>query len=258
MEILTFDLVGKMAHFRKYYANNTAMSFTIPPRTALMGILASIMGLPRDSYYKDFSSDNLKFGIRILQPVKKSFHRLNMLMIKGEKDFQGRQGHTQTPFEVVTGLNIRTDEVRYRIYLTNSGAINPGIFQDCAAKLLSLNAVYAVTFGVANFTAQVINVRLIHSNDWAKLEFEKPGSVRVHSAIPSERVTGINPVLGKLNLEEELLPANFIENYKRELTSPMWRVLFSTDGKPMEIQAEGSFYELKYGAEQSEIITFLD
>ena len=49
MQVLTFDLVGKMAHFRKYYANNTAMSFSVPPRTTLMGVLAAILGLPRDS-----------------------------------------------------------------------------------------------------------------------------------------------------------------------------------------------------------------
>jgi len=35
MEILSFDIVGKFAHFKKYYANNTALSFSIPPRTTI-------------------------------------------------------------------------------------------------------------------------------------------------------------------------------------------------------------------------------
>jgi CRISPR-associated protein Cas5h len=81
MEILTFTIKGKLAHFRKYYANNTAFSFTIPPRTTLMGIVAAAMGLPKDSYYEDFSSEKIKFGIRVLSPLKKSFHRLNFLSI---------------------------------------------------------------------------------------------------------------------------------------------------------------------------------
>jgi CRISPR-associated protein Cas5h len=58
MEIISFDVGGKMAHFRKYYANNTALSYTVPPRTTLMGLLAAILGRGRDTYYKEMASDN--------------------------------------------------------------------------------------------------------------------------------------------------------------------------------------------------------
>ena len=87
MEVLSFDIEGKFAHFRKYYANNTAFTFSLPPRTTIMGIIAGAMGLEKDSYYEDFGSDNLKIGINILSLIKKSFHRLNFLMIKGDSDF---------------------------------------------------------------------------------------------------------------------------------------------------------------------------
>ena len=75
-----------MAHFRKYYANNTAFSFSIPPRTAIMGIVAAAMGWPKDSYYEDLASENIQLGIRVLKPLKKSFHRLNFLSIKSTGD----------------------------------------------------------------------------------------------------------------------------------------------------------------------------
>jgi CRISPR-associated protein Cas5h len=86
MEILQFDISGKFAHFRKYYANNTALSYSIPPRTTIMGVLAAILGKPRDSYYEEFSSKNIRIGISLKVPVKKNFHRLNFLSIKSLGD----------------------------------------------------------------------------------------------------------------------------------------------------------------------------
>jgi CRISPR-associated protein Cas5h len=90
MEVLSIDIGGKFAHFRKYYGNNTALSHTIPPRTTIMGMLAAIMGRERDSYYEDFASDKIRIGVQILTPLKKTFHRLNLLKIgSSEDDFRG-------------------------------------------------------------------------------------------------------------------------------------------------------------------------
>ncbi|MDZ7691710.1 MAG: CRISPR-associated protein Cas5 [Balneolaceae bacterium] len=105
---------GKFAHFRKYYANNTAFSFSIPPRTTLMGLTAAIMGWEKDSYYERLSSEHIHFGVRVLTPLKKSFQRLNFLSIKStgdisksfDSDFRGKSGRIQTPFEVVSVLKI--------------------------------------------------------------------------------------------------------------------------------------------------------
>jgi len=119
MEILSFKISGKMAHFRKYYANNTAFSFCIPPRTTLMGIVAAAMGWSKDSYYEDLASENIQFGIRVLRPLKKSFHRLNFLSIKStgdiaknwSSDFRGEGGRIQTPFQVVTAWDLAKGDV---------------------------------------------------------------------------------------------------------------------------------------------------
>ncbi|MFW6351989.1 MAG: CRISPR-associated protein Cas5 [Bacteroidota bacterium] len=125
MEILCFKISGKLAHFRKYYANNTAFSFSIPPRTTLMGIVAAVMGWDRDSYYEALSSENIHFGVRVLTPLKKSFHRLNLLSIKKpgdmlkkwSSDFRGEGGRIQTPFEIVSGPDLVKNEVEYQVFL---------------------------------------------------------------------------------------------------------------------------------------------
>ena len=52
MKIIVFDIKGKFAHFRKFYTNSSSLTYGIPPRTAICGILAAILGLERDSIMK--------------------------------------------------------------------------------------------------------------------------------------------------------------------------------------------------------------
>jgi len=50
-----FDVTADFAHFRKVGNNSAKPSYRVPPRTTIAGLLAGIMGMPRDSYYDLFS-----------------------------------------------------------------------------------------------------------------------------------------------------------------------------------------------------------
>ena len=50
-----FDVTADFAHFRKVGNNSAKPSYRVPPRTTVAGLLAGIMGMPRDSYYDLFS-----------------------------------------------------------------------------------------------------------------------------------------------------------------------------------------------------------
>lgn len=257
MEILRFDIAGKFAHFRKYYANNTALSYSLPPRTSVTGLLAALVGLPKDSYYREFSSEYLRVGIRIVSPIKKTFHRLNHLKVENAIDFQGGKGHTQTPFEVITGLDLRTDLVRYRIYLSvvqhSSGVASWNRIKE---RLAAIDPVYTLSLGVANFSAQISNFIAFPPDKWKKIG-APAGFIPIHSAVLSERVLGIDTTGNtKLLMEEELLPADFIDDYNREL-SKMNRLFFAIDGQPMPLKITGDYYELQSGVD-TENIVFMD
>ena len=252
MEMLSFDLSGKFAHFRKYYANNTALTFAIPPGTTLMGRAAALLGLPRDSYYETLGPDHLRFGVRILSPVKKSFHRLNLLMIKGGSDFRGQKGRVQTPFEMVTGWDIKRDEVAYRIYIS---PVNDEVtvFEDLKRRLANNERGYNLSLGPAFCLASLSNVRLGLK---AEPRTESQDFVSIHSAVPVRQVQELDMSSEKMLIEEELLPGAFLENYERELSS-MHQVLFSTDGQPMRVKIEGEYLAVTHDG-QTELITFLE
>ncbi len=258
MEILTFDIVGKFAHFRKYYANNTAMSFSLPPRTTVIGIIAAALGLPKDSYYEDFKSDKIRIGIQILSQIKKSFHRLNFLKIKNNSDFRGKEQHIQTPFEVISGVNIKNDNVKYRIYVSYNEA-GKALFEKIKKIFSDKNFVYSPTLGTANFLARIDNIKIFSDINVSELKITDE-FITINSACLSECADEIKfekDDAYRFNMiEEELLPADFKANNDRELVK-MNRVLFSSGNIPLNVKFSGTLYTIKE-KNTTQTIQFLD
>ncbi len=265
MEIISFDVCGKLAHFRKYYANNTAFTYSMPPRTTIMGMLAAIMGYERDQYYEQLASRHLRVGSRVLRPVKKTFHRLNFLSIKslgnaleGTGDFTGAGGHIQTPFEVVSGLHPGRDWVAYRIFIA-PGSEDNGEFLQIKDALLQRQQRFNLALGTANFNAWVENARL-HSG---VEEQQSVDLLHIHSAVPSEKIARLDFEKGDSDddgsnyLEEELMPADFVGNGNRELSN-LFRVLFSTDGKPFLAELNAPYFAVPDGEGNLQNILFLE
>lgn len=53
-----FTITGDYAHFKKVGNNSTKPTYHIPPRTALAGLMAGILGYDRDTYYDLFQPEN--------------------------------------------------------------------------------------------------------------------------------------------------------------------------------------------------------
>jgi CRISPR-associated protein Cas5h len=255
MEIISIDVSGKFAHFRKFYANNTALSYFIPPRTTIMGMLAALLGKEKDSYYQSMASDKIRIGVRVLCPLKKSFHRLNLLKIKGPSDFRGRSGRVQTPFEIVSGLSMGKDDVKYRFYISSFEG-GKAIFEELKEVLIQRNFKYNLSFGTANFSASINQVRIYKEDEFEVSQEESDYSI-IHSAICTEKVEKIGFEKNqKLLVEEELIPADFIDNNNREL-SEMHRVIYSITDLPIPVILNGGYYKLLQ-EEGSENITFIE
>lgn len=255
MQILSFDIKGKFAHFRKFHGNNTALSYSIPPRTSIIGMLAALLGEGKDSYYEEFNSDHLKIGIRVLSDLKKSFHRLNFLKIIGKEDFSGRQGHIQTPFELVTGQNLRKHSVIYRIYL--SPGEDDVVFERLKNQLQQKKYHYNITLGIANFSGFVSNFNLFEKVEEKQVKNEW---IDIHSVCNSEEVLDIdfpdNPELKFNQVEEELTPADFVGNYNREVYR-MNRLLFSICNFPIRVKLNGTYYRVVRENGEKENIQFM-
>jgi CRISPR-associated protein Cas5h len=210
-----------------------------------MGIVGAILGKPRDSYYEDFSSDKLRFGIQVKTNIKKVFHRVNYLMIKDHHDLRGRRQHVQTPVELISGNDVSKDSVRYRIYVSYHGSEN-SVFQELKKALVSSEVSYSITLGTANHTASLENVYLFDENNINEIDVNHE-FISLHSACNSVNVEELNfnkedPT--RVNfIEEELMPADFKANYDREVVK-MNRVIYTIGDMPLQVKLSGLIYQL--------------
>ena len=62
---LSFTVRAGWAHFRRIEANRTKMTYRLPPRTTIAGMLAAAVGYDRDSYYDLYGKDVSAIAVSI-------------------------------------------------------------------------------------------------------------------------------------------------------------------------------------------------
>lgn len=59
MELIKFQLKGRFAHFLRAEASASALSYPVPPRTVILGILGAVLGLPKDKPQVELTETNV-------------------------------------------------------------------------------------------------------------------------------------------------------------------------------------------------------
>jgi len=152
LEILIFDLSGKMAHFRKYYTNSSSLTYYFPPRTVIIGLIAGLIGKERDSYYEIFSKDKAYVGISVKSNIKKIIQTVNYIWAEKLSDLNLSKGqHTQIPLEIITPQNF-DDSIKYRIYFYHK---ENEIYERIIDAVKNKKIVYPPYLGIAEFAANI-------------------------------------------------------------------------------------------------------
>lgn len=114
-EFVIFDVASDLAHFRRQYAITTALTYVMPPRTALCGLVGAVLGLPKNESLEFFRDDHAVFGLQILRPVRTAHVSINLLDTKGSRDFRPKSvnPHTTMRYEIIR-------EPRYRVMFSHS------------------------------------------------------------------------------------------------------------------------------------------
>ena len=149
--ILIFDLVGKFAHFRKFYTNSSSLSYLFPPRTTIEGIIAGILGIDRDCYYDILSPEKCRITISPKTPVRSLFQTLNYLYVKSASALNGKDGRTQIPLEIIVP-KFFNENLRYRIYVSGEA----DLLSNLGHKLTKDQAFYPTSLGSAQFLCKAI------------------------------------------------------------------------------------------------------
>ncbi len=155
-ELLIFDIKGEYGHFRKYNTTTSPLTYSIPTRTAIAGILGAILGMEReirDGVYPEgaepvqefFSKERSDIAVQIMRPVKKENIGFNLINTKTTFYDLTRAGRTQIEFELVK-------DVHYRIYLSMADEQK---FEELTERIQNKQHHFTPYLGLAQFTAQI-------------------------------------------------------------------------------------------------------
>ena len=144
--IFVFNLTGKFAHWRKIYTNSSSLTYYFPPRTSIIGIIASVLEKERDSYYEEFSKKNLDVTISIEN--KELYTILTSVNYKMIKNLNDTYSVTQIPLEILVS---RDGKISYYLYLRPKNEEIFSILNKLKDKINSKKLGFGVYLGQRQF-----------------------------------------------------------------------------------------------------------
>ncbi len=247
--VLELELTGTYAHFRKFYTNASSLTYSIPPRTGICGLVASILEMPRDSYYDLLSSENL--GISVALPGdsanRKQFYTMNYMDDKRPIFDIGM--HKQCRLELLMPAPGKT--LLWKVYL----GFNQDRSQEFKAleeRIIAQNLGYNIYLGQRQFKAGISLIRKYNASEFKQVD----SSEYVDSVIDKDRVIDISTESCHLSMErmplEQELQQKGKSTYRKSIRFA--DVLIETTGKRLT----GKFQDLiELSVESQTRIAFL-
>lgn len=174
-KILSFELSGKFAHFRKYYTNTSALSYLIPSKTVLMGMISSILKIPRNEYYNLFASENeesISISVKISEgcEILKKIHSLNNISKKywdlANFNIKGVPIHSPTKTEILVSKDY--SNIKYKVFI--GYRTNNKLIMDLIAKISKRDFGFGIYLGQRQFIGNIDKLNLYQNNQIQFLE----------------------------------------------------------------------------------------
>lgn len=153
-EVIGVDICGEYGHFRKPYATSSPVTHTIPPRTALTGLLGAIMGYPRtgDGNYHDMLAPS-KAKISVVPRAELTTQRINKNMLRVKDDTEALVDGGKPPQEI-TRTQVPFEFLRnphYTLYIAHT---DNDVFTDIQTQLANHKSVYTPSLGLSELLAE--------------------------------------------------------------------------------------------------------
>lgn len=232
MDVLIVDLIGKFACFRKFYTNSSSLTYSVPPRTVIEGIIAAALGYDRDSYYDKFEKMDLNIAVRKASKTKKIMQTLNYMKATNNGEILNPKEHTQIPTEII----VPDDKIIYRIYISCSDL---SILDKIEYMSKNKKSCFPLYFGMAPFSCIM--------NFISRVKCDKANSTKeipVTTLIRQEYIDDINiKESGRIVLTKEKMPYKFTGN--RDISKAI-SYIYDENCSPLVVKLKCDFINLSY------------
>ncbi|MDF1864569.1 MAG: type I-B CRISPR-associated protein Cas5b [Saprospiraceae bacterium] len=241
-KILVFDIWGRYAHFKKIFATTSALSYAIPSKTVVYGMVGAIVGLDKfdNNYLKSFQTGECQIGLQIINPIV--MQRINTNLHPHDKGLiKVNQNRKPTTVEYVY-------QPKYRIYFTHQ---NQELQSSLKEHLENHTAVYTPSLGLANLLA---DFEFIGEFEGKKSADNSENSVNLNSLVPREGFKNFDLDFSVHNEIIEYSQFSVEMNTEREVTKRD-DVFFDRNGKPIRAFVK-EFYSIQINENQQNVILF--
>lgn len=224
-DTLVYKVHGEWGHFRKVFTTTSPLTYGIPPRTAVTGLTAAILGIGRETFPEVFTPEKCAYSISLDSPVKKSQMPINLVKTKDEtenllhpfKNPPERIERIQVPFEMLKNP-------RYKVYLKH---VNEDILDRLEKMLENGKTVYTPYLGITECIAEIEYVGRYNS--------EKIESTEDEVSINSVMEKGAGSVLVEAGKKYEVERQPFHLDSSRKPLSHK-DILFESNGDPIRVK----------------------
>ncbi|SEJ66322.1 CRISPR-associated protein Cas5h [Cyclobacterium xiamenense] len=220
---IVFDIWGKFAHFKKIYVTTSALSYSIPFKTSIYGIVSAILGLENsdNAYLRYFQEGECQIGIQVINPIRLQRININLSPSPGPI----KDNRKPTLMEFVT-------DPHYRIYFQHRDESIMANLKNSLQKKLS---VFTPVLGLANCLA---NFSYIGEEKIKRADGEEV----IHTVIPKFELISFDQNYWTENAihiqEQDMYPLEM--NDQREVTKRS-TILFDLNGKPIRVVSKNHY-----------------
>jgi CRISPR-associated protein Cas5h len=214
-EFAVFDVESDLAHFRRPYTTTSALTFPVPPRTALCGLVGAILGQPKNEGLSNFLDQEAIFGLLDSAPLSLTQYSFNLVDTKDNPSFRLKpeNPHTQVRYECIRSP-------RYRIAFGH-----PTLASELRRLLDEGRAVYTPCLGLAWMIAWVDPVRF-ESGEELSASIVVPYKCLVRTAdLVGDVQWDSDAVYQRLRMPAEMQPDRQVTRYEEYIVETTGRAI---------------------------------
>ncbi|NRB54018.1 MAG: type I-B CRISPR-associated protein Cas5 [Saprospiraceae bacterium] len=243
-EFLLFELSGEYGHFRKYNTTSSPLTYSIPTRLAVVGILGAVLGIEREigpgvypsgstPLHEIFTREKTQLAIQVVNPIQKVNVGFNLLDTgKSATSFFNIQHRTQIEFELLK-------HPKYRIFFTHADA---SIYEDLAVRLRKMRHYFTPYLGLSQFTA---SLEWLGKEKLTARQLSSSATIETHSAINMSQLAPGEEVVFHSNTYYTMDNLPMAMRMDRTVTE-YGEVLIERNGQPITLHTK-CYWESSFG-----------
>jgi len=178
MKIIAFDIWADYGCFKIPYTVTSPLTFPVPTKTALYGIIGAFLGYDKRDYLKNFQDKSWKIGISLKNVINKIHVSQNLLNTKAVKMFarmeKGKSCRTQIQFEFLKNP-------KFRVYIVSDAKSE---LDKLERMLIAHKSTYTVSLGLSECLANFEFVGTYFENEISS----EDEFVEINSILPLSRI----------------------------------------------------------------------